>query len=85
VINRSLPSLILLHMLVTPVLATEAAKVEHQAEPAGFFLMVLGLAALLLGLRNLRDLRYKRMTPPRQRPHISEEDEKPASANTHEL
>ena len=83
--KRSLPSLILLPMLVPPVLATEVAKAETQAEPAGFFLMVLGLAALLLGLRNLRDLRYKRMTPPRQKPRGDKQHSKPTSAKTHEL
>jgi len=47
--------------------ADSAGEADTSAEPAGFFLMIIGLAALLLGMRNLRELRHKRMAPPR--PH----------------
>ena len=50
------------------VFAEQSSQTTAQAEPAGFFLMVLGLVALLLGMRNLRQLRHKRMAPPRLDP-----------------
>lgn len=50
---------------VAPAVAQQADSAQNAAEPAGFFLLVLGLAALLLGMRNLRELRHKRMMPPR--------------------
>lgn len=60
------------------VLATSTALAQAQAQagadadtshsdPVAVLLMVIGLIALLLGLRNLRELRGKRMTPPRTR------------------
>jgi len=37
----------------------------EQAEPAALILLVLGLVALFIGIRNVGDLRHKRMLPPR--------------------
>jgi len=49
-----------------------AAPVEGSAgSNAAAILVVLGLFALVMGLRNLRDLRHKRLTPDRPpRPEI---------------
>lgn len=38
---------------------------QDGSDPAAFFLLLFGLAALLLGMRNLRQLKDKRMMPPR--------------------
>lgn len=60
--------------------AFSAPAESTPAEPAGFLLLVLGLAALLLGLKSLRDLRHKRFLPPRAaRRRKSDRDNSPAS------
>jgi len=77
------PTSLCLSLISLDAMAEEAAaRTDNQAEPAGFFLMVLGLGALLLGMRNLRELRHKRMLPPRprsRRPSPPGHDTKPSS------
>jgi len=51
----------------TPAFAETTQQATGSTEPAGFILFVLGLVALLIGARNLRELRTKRMAPPRPR------------------
>jgi len=61
---------------------------QEQAEPAAFILLVLGLAALFLGMRNLRELRHKHMIPPRpdpsdvQKNNINTSGEQPRTSNS---
>lgn len=44
-----------------------AAPIEGElSSNAAALLMLLGLGALLMGLRNLRELRHKRLTPDRR-------------------
>jgi len=50
-----------------PAFAETTEQATGSAEPAGFILFVLGLVALLIGARNLREQRTKRMAPPRPR------------------
>jgi hypothetical protein len=57
-----------------PTFAETTQQATGSAEPAGFILFVLGLVALLIGARNLRVLRTKRMAPPR--PRRTSEDQK---------
>lgn len=54
---------------------------QDASDPAGFFLLLFGLAALLLGMRNLRQLKYKRMSPPRHDPH----DERDLKAHSRQV
>ncbi len=57
-----------------------AETTEHatdSAEPDGFILFVLGMVALLIGIRNLRQLRTKRMPPPQARKSTT--SQKPSS------
>ena len=62
--TQTIQGIALLLAGAAPVLAQQADSAAHGSEPAGFFVLVLGLAALLLGMRNLRELRHKRMMPP---------------------
>lgn len=39
------------------------------ADTGGLILLILGVLALVSGARNLRDLRHKRLTPPRPTAH----------------
>jgi len=48
-----------------PALPQQPEDVPQNADPAGFLLLVLGLVAVLLGMRNLRELRSNRMAPRR--------------------
>lgn len=43
--------------------------VPDSSDPAGALLLILGLAAVILGMRNLRELRNKRIVPPRPPQH----------------
>lgn len=77
--KTALPTSWVLAML-TSYQATAQSVVEtaqDRPEPAGFFLLVLGLLALLLGMRNLRDLRSKRMMPPRPEPPKPHAEQQP--------
>jgi len=54
-----------LYLAATFPAIAETGEPANGSEPASFFLLVLGLVALLIGTRNLRELRTKRMAPPR--------------------
>lgn len=47
------------------------ADISADSTPLGLILLLLGVVALLLGMRNLHDLRNKRMSPPRIQPSPS--------------
>jgi ABC-type nickel/cobalt efflux system permease component RcnA len=52
-----------------------AAPIEGEVSSnAAVLLMLLGLWALFMGLRNLRELRHKRLIPDRRHPSATEPD-----------
>jgi len=55
-------------LLSAHALADSDEAARSGGESAGILLLVLGLVAVLLGIRNLRELRHKHLSPPR-RPH----------------
>lgn len=59
------------------VWAEQAEQARDSGEPAGFFLLLLGLLAVLLGIRNLRALRSQSMIPPRPRPRSATDQGQP--------
>ena len=63
----------------TIALAEQADAAQESTEPASFFLLLLGLLAVLLGMRNLRTLRSQRMIPPRPRHRPEADTDKPAT------
>jgi hypothetical protein len=67
--------------------AEQAEQARDSGEPAGFFLLLLGLLAVLLGIRNLRTLRSQSMIPPRpkRRPETDQrpDAEKPSDKDAH--
>lgn len=68
-----------LSLLLSQVAIAADSTPAGSAEPAGMLLMLLGLLALLLGMRNLHDLRTKRMTPPPLKPPLARKDDAPIS------
>ena len=59
---------------------THAAPIEGEfASNAAALLVVLGVWAIFMGARNLRELRHKRMTPERHHPKPSEKSSDPSS------
>lgn len=67
---RSCPTLLVLSFL--PRLASAAS--EDTGESALVILLLLGLAAVIAGLSNIRDLRRKHMLPPRPRDKAHHDD-----------
>jgi len=63
----------------TLALAEQADATKETTEPASFFLLLLGLLAVLLGMRNLRTLRSQRMIPPRPRRRPDADTDTPAT------
>ena len=57
--------------------AGQAEQAQEGGEPASFFLLLLGLLAVLLGIGNLRALRNQSMIPPRPRPRSATDQGQP--------
>lgn len=57
--------LIALAFSIAPLIVFAQQSESERTEPAGLLLLVLGIGALIMGLRGLRNLRTKHFMPPR--------------------